>query len=162
MNEKQPNKGRVGARGDFTFTVKGPDGKIKQRIEQKNIVVDAGLQLVLEHIFDASPTGDLIVDYIAVGDDNTAASTGDTQLGNEIKRKAVASRSRSGLVGACSVTFNAGEIPGAPLDVKEAGIFIGGTTSPNTGTLLCHVISNISITALDSLFIDWRLTLSDA
>jgi hypothetical protein len=156
------SEGKIGFRGEATFTVVGPDGNVKEKKAQKNLVVTAGLVAIADRLSNASPASSLLIGYIAVGDDNTAAASGDTTLGNEIARKAVQSRTQSGGVVAVSTTFAVGDIPGVPTTVQEAAVFIEGTGAADSGTLLCHVVESIAVGALDSLFIDWRITLADA
>ena len=63
---------------------------------------------------------------------------------------------------AVSATFNAGDIPGTPVTIAEAGIFIDGTGTLNSGTLFSHLPLNVTVQSTDSLFIDWRITLASA
>lgn len=135
------------------------DGKTIKKKVMKNLVVDAGLTAIANRLGDATPDSTLLISYIAVGDDNTAAAAGDTVLGNEIDREAVTSRANSGAVVSVATVFAAGVLPADTYE--EFGVFIEGSDTADTGTLLSRVIGSIAITALDALFIDWRFTLAN-
>lgn len=153
-------KGTIKATGEVHIRVVGADGQIKHNRKVKNLVVTAGLTLLANRISDATPDSGCLVNYIAVGTDNTAPAAGDTTLGAENARKQVASRTNSAAVAAISTTFNAGEVPTST--INELGLFIDGTGTANSGTLLARVLDTFAVTALDSVFIDWRITFADA
>lgn len=156
----QNPKGAIKATGEVHIIVRGADGKIKHESRKKNLVVTAGLTLLANRISDASPDSGCLVNYIAVGTDATAPDASDTTLGTENARKTVLSRTNSGAVAAISTTFGAGEVPTST--IRELGLFIDGTGTVDSGTLLAHVNDNFAVTALDSVFIDWRITFADA
>lgn len=156
----EKKSGRVGLTGEIHIRVVGADGKLKQEIRKKNLVVDAGLTLLANRIADATPSSGCLINYIGVGTGTNSPASGDTQLQTENARKQVTSRTNSGVIAAISTTFDAGDIPNSTL--KEVGMFIDGTSSANTGTLFARQNINVTITALDSMFIDWRITFSDA
>lgn len=159
MKEQLANSLKL--RGEYRLRVVGPDGKVKQEQTVSNIIVKAGRTAIASHLADASPSPTtLLLGYIAVGTNATAPADADTQLGTENARKAVSSRVNSDDVVAVSTIFNAGDIPNSTL--SEVGLTIEGTATANTGTLLSHAAINVTITALDSLFVDFRITLSDA
>lgn len=151
---------RVRPRGEVHIVVRGPDGKIKHDSLHKNIVVDAGLTLLANRLTDASPDSGCLINYVATGTGVTAPNASDTQLQTENARKLVLSRTNDGTTAAISTTFGAGEVPTST--IKELGLFIDGSAGANTGTLLAHVADNFAVTALDSVFIDWRITFADA
>lgn len=157
---KEATSGKVGFCGCPTIKVIGPDGEVKFEKTYKNLIVQAGRTAIADRLTNATPDSSLLVGYIAVGTGATAPADGDTALETETARKAVASKTHAADVAAIATTFNATEIPTSTL--KEVGLFIEGTASADTGTLLARVTVNIGITALDALFIDWRITLSDA
>lgn len=160
MNAQEPVNDGAKLEGIVTFTVVGADGKVKEKVTVKNAVVKVGRTALMDRLTNASPDQDCLINYIAVGDSVTAVADGNTQLGNETAREAIASRTHAFDVGAISTVFAAGDIPAGTL--KEAGLFMDATGTADSGTLLSRVAVNIVITALDSLFIDWRLTLSNA
>ena len=151
---------RVRPRGEVHIIVRGADGQIKHESHNRNVVVDAGLTLLANRLADASPDSGCLVNYIAVGTGTNAPDASDTQLQTENARKAVLSRTNSATVAAISTTFGAAEVPTST--IRELGLFIDGTGSANSGTLLARVADNFAVTALDSVFVDWRITLADA
>jgi hypothetical protein len=153
-------QGKIKATGEVHIKVVGADGRIKHDKTVKNLIVTAGLTLLANRIADATPDSGCLVNYIAVGTDNTAPAGGDTTLGAENARKQVSSRVNSGAVAAISTTFNAGDVPTST--IEELGLFIDGTASADSGTLLARVLDTFAVTALDSVFVDWRITFASA
>lgn len=146
--------------GHVHIRVIGADGQLKYEAHNTNVVVDAGLTLIANRISNASPTSGCLVNYIAVGTGTNAPNASDTQLQTENARKAVLSRTNSATVAAISTTFGAGEVPNST--IKELGLFIDATGTANSGTLLARVADNFAVTALDTVFVDWRITFADA
>lgn len=146
--------------GEVHVKVIGENGEVKHESRKKNLVVTVGLTLLANRISDATPDSGCLVNYVAVGTGTNAPAAGNTQLQTENARKTVTSRINSGAVAAISTTFNAGEVPTST--IKELGLFIDGTGSANSGSLLARVNDDFAVTALDSVFIDWRITFSDA
>lgn len=159
MNSVQP-KGNVGVHGELHIVVRGKDGEIKQEVRKKNLVVLAGLTLLANRISDSTPSSGCLINYIAVGTGVAAPDAANTALGTETARKQVTSRTNSGAVAAISTTFNAGDI--TPSTLKEVGMFIDGTGTVDSGTLFCRQAIDVAVTALDSVFVDWRVTFADA
>lgn len=149
-------------KGEYRVRVIDQNGKTKHDCVYKNIIVKAGRSAIISRIGNATPTYDLLAEYIAVGTGTNAPADTDTTLQTETARKAVLSRSTSDDVGAISTTFNAGDIPTSTL--KEIGLFIDSTATAtaDTGVLLSRVAVDLAVTALDSVFIDYRITCSDA
>lgn len=156
----QNTHGGIKATGEVHIKVVGADGVIKHNRTVKNLVVNAGLTLLANRIADATPDSGCLVNYIAVGTGNTAPAAGNTTLVAENARKQVASRTNSTVTAAISTTFNAGEVPTST--IEELGLFIDGTGTVNSGTLLARVLDTFAVTALDSVFVDWRITFADA
>jgi len=146
-------------RGEYTIRVVGADGKEKSRHVIKNLIPAAIRTLILENMFDETPATTCLVSHVAVGSGTNAPADGNTQLQTEVARVAVTSRAFSGSIGTCSAVFPAGSATGTH---REVGIFFEGTGAANSGTLGSRSAINITVTALDALFVDWRLTLADA
>lgn len=160
MTQNAKLTSRARPRGEVHIVVRGPDGAVKHESHNRNVVVDAGLTLLANRISDASPSSGCLVNYVAVGTGTNVPSASDTQLQTENARKLVLSRANDGTTAAISTTFGAGEVPTST--IKELGLFIDGAGGANTGTLLARVADNFAVTALDSVFVDWRITLADA
>ena len=160
MQQSSALASRARPRGEVHIVVRGPDGIIKHESHNRNVVVDVGLTLLANRLSDATPDSGCLVNYIATGTGTNVPGASDTQLQTENARKLVLSRTNDGTTAAISTTFGAGEVPTST--IRELGLFIDGTASANTGTLLARVADNFAVTALDSVFIDWRITLADA
>lgn len=129
----------------------------KKRLYAKNLVVDAGLNLLA----DGLNGDDIEINRVALGDTSTAAAAGDTALGNETIRKAPSSKTVSGNEIFVSTFFTASE---ANDTHEEVGHFVGGTNTKDSGTLYSRITSNEAAdlphtkTDTDSLTIDYKST----
>ena len=85
-----------------------------------NLVVDAGLDEVIDN-------GLSNIGHMAIGTDNTAVLSTDTQLGVEVKREAIANTNEGNGIREYDFTFlfNSGE----SFTIVEAGLFNSGVIS---------------------------------
>lgn len=152
----------VGCRGEYFIQVIGPDGTIKEEVHVKNVITDAYLTVVADNSTNSSPDDSPLFNYIAVGTGTTAPAITDTQMETETARKLQTSRTNDGKIASVATTFNAGDI--SPSTLREVGLFCGNaaTTTVDTGVLVSRAAINLTVTALDAVFIDWRITYSDA
>lgn len=147
-------------KGQYHIVVKDQDGKIKQDVVVDNVTTSLIHQSIADYMTAATPSTNILFSYIAVGTGTNTPATSDTLLQTETARKVQISRSSAGGIATVSTVFSAGNIPASTL--REVGLFAGGTASANTGTLVSRVAVTLVVTALDSVFIDYRLTISDA
>jgi len=92
--------------------------------------------------------------HMAVGTSSTAPTAGDTALGGEVGRVALASSTSASNVVTYTATFPAGTGTGA---LVEAGIFNAGAS----GTMLCRTtFSVVNKGAADAMSITWTITVS--
>ena len=139
------------ALGKLTIEVKDKDGKLKQREEVKNLVVDTGLAYIASRMKDASATA---MSHMAIGTGSSAAAAGNTALGTEAARVALTSTTVTSNAVAYVAAFAAGTGTGA---ITEAGIL----NAASSGTLLCRtVFSVVNKGASDSMTITWTVTIS--
>ena len=137
--------------GDLKIVVTGPDGKVKEEQEFKNLVVTTGKNFIASRMKD---TTDAAMSHMAIGTGTTAAAAGDTTLGTEAGRVALTSTTVTTNSVAYVATFPAGTGTGA---ITEAGIF----NASSSGTLLCRtVFSVINKGAADTLGITWTVTVN--
>ncbi len=136
--------------GQVCITVTDKNGQVKDRREIKNLVVTAGKTFIAARMV-GTPTA---MSHMALGSDNTAAAVGDTALGTELGRVALASATSSGAVVTYTASFPAGTATGA---VVEAGILNADTS----GTLLCRtVFAVVNKGADDAMSVTWAITVS--
>ena len=139
------------ALGKLNIEVKDKDGKLKQREEVKNLVVDTGLAYIASRMKDASATA---MSHMAIGTGSSAAAAGNTALGTEAARVALTSTTVTSNAVAYVASFAAGTGTGA---ITEAGIL----NAASSGTLLCRtVFSVVNKGASDSMTITWTVTIS--
>lgn len=147
----------LGLTGQLVVTLMGPDGKVKDRRDIKNLVVNAGLGFITARMIGTSLG---VMSHMALGSGAVAAAADNTDLGALLgSRKVLDSATRAGASNQSVVyvaTFQAGEGTGA---VTEAGIFNGLTA----GTMLCRtVFPVVNKQAADTLQITWTITLAAA
>ena len=141
-----------GFKGELEIILRDKDGKIKERRIERNLLVNTGLNAILDRLVG---TSEAVMSHMALGSGTTAAAAGntalETQLGN---REAIDSSTVSGASVSYASTFENGDATGT---VTEAGIFNASTS----GTMLCRsVFSAITKGANDSLSITWTITVT--
>lgn len=136
--------------GAVSIQLTNKDGTVKDTREIKNLVVTVGKEFIASRMV-ATPT---LMSHMAVGASNTAAAIGDTALGSELGRVALASSTAAGAVVTYSATFPAGTATGA---VVEAGVL----NASSSGTLLCRtVFPVVNKGADDAMSVTWAITIS--
>lgn len=139
------------ATGALRVVLTGPDGKIKEEHEFKNLVVTTGKKFVASRIVG---TASNVMSHMAIGADNTAPAAGNTTLGSELGRVALGSSIASANVVTYTATFPAGTGTGA---VVEAGIF----NASSAGTMLCRTtFAVVNKGADDAMSVTWTVTIS--
>ena len=137
--------------GDLKAVVRNKAGVVVQEQLIKNLVVDAGKELVANRLkADTQPA----IGWIAVGTDGTVAGAAQTALVAETGRVAVSSSTVTANAVAFVATFGAGVATGTLL---EAGLF----NDVAVGTMLSRTASiNVAKSATDTLTITWTITVS--
>jgi hypothetical protein len=139
------------ASGSLRVVVTGADGKVKEEREFKNLVVTVGKNFVASRMVGTSAA---VMSHMAIGSNNTPAAAGDTALGSELGRVALAGASAATNVVTYTATFPAGTGTGA---VVEAGIFNAGVA----GTMLCRTVFAVVNKGVDdAMSITWTVTIS--
>ena len=142
---------QVKASGALRVVLTGPDGKIKEEHEFKNLVVTVGKNFVASRMVGTAAN---VMSHMAIGSSGTAAAAGDTALGGELGRVALASATSTANVVTYTATFPAGTGTGA---VVEAGVFNAGTA----GTMLCRTtFAVVNKGADDAMSVTWTVTIS--
>jgi hypothetical protein len=136
--------------GNVTLTLFNKDGTLKDTREIKNLVVTTGKEFIAARMV-GTPTE---MSHMAIGASSTAAAAGDTALGSELGRVALASDSATGAVVTYTATFPAGTGTGA---VVEAGVF----NASSGGTMLCRTAFSVVNKGVDdAMSITWTITVS--
>lgn len=136
--------------GNVQIKLFNKDGSVKDTREIKNLVVTAGKEFIAARLVGTPAE----MSHMALGADNTAAAAGNTSLGAELGRVALASDTVAGAVVTYTATFPAGTATGA---VVEAGVF----NASSGGTMLCRtVFSVVNKGADDAMSITWTITVS--
>jgi hypothetical protein len=136
--------------GQVRIVVTGADGQIKDQREIKNLVVTTGKGFIAARMV-GTPTE---MSHMALGASSTAAAAGDTALGSELGRVALASDSATGAVVTYTASFPAGTATGA---IVEAGVF----NASSSGTMLCRtVFAVVNKGADDAMSVTWAITVS--
>ncbi len=140
-------------KGDVTLTLTDKNGKLKDKKEIKNLVVNAGLSFITSRMLGTSKA---VMSHMALGSGSSAANASDTALGSQVgSREALdsASETSTGVITFAS-TFEPGDATGA---LTEAGIF----NASSGGDMLCRtVFSTVTKASTDTLAITWSITVA--
>lgn len=98
--------------------------------------------------------------YIALGTGSVAPADLDVKLGTETKRGLWTMRTATDNVAYLDKFFTSTEVGG--MSFFEAGAFVDGTASVDTGYLLSRVLVNLSISATETLTVNATFTLNSA
>ena len=152
------SKESIGLKGHYKFTLTDIHTGEVRVYEYDNLIVTAGRTALANHLTNAVPTvTPLRINFTALGTGTTAPANGDTQLQTEVFRKATASETNSNNVAFVTAFYTASEVSGT---FREAGLFIAGTITANSGTLFSRVAINITKSLSESLTIDYTITIS--
>lgn len=133
---------------------------IVEHFTRKNLTTTVGRTWLAQVLCNTSPQTNDYITHFAVGTDTTPAAVGDTALGTEVFRKAVASAAEDGATANISAFIAADE---ANTDWEEFGYFVDGTATADSGILFAHQIdSTISKASPNTVTVDSIFTLSDA
>ena len=142
----------IGIKGALTIILKDKDGKIKEKRELKNLVVQAGTEFIASRMLGDS---EVPMTAMGVGSGLTDARPSDVDLQLVINERVLldsATASVNKVVYVCSFKDTFGEA-----SISEAGIF----NAPTGGTMLCRtVFPVINKQAADSISISWTITLT--
>ena len=114
------------------------------QVSQANLIMSAanlGMDLIIQRLngFLVSPIYDLAINYIAIGTGSTTPTASDTQLTTETTRAVVVYSQDVNYNELILQTF----LPDANLangTYYEAGSFIGGSATPNSGIIFNHAL----------------------
>jgi hypothetical protein len=142
--------------GDVNIVLRGPDGKVKDTRDIKNLVVTAGKGFIAASMLKTTSNTPAAMSHMELGTGTTAAAIGNTALETPISASRVAldSATNNAAVTTYVANFPAGTGTGA---VTEAGIF----NAASAGTMLCRsVFSVVNKGADDTMSITWAITVS--
>ena len=134
-------------------------GPMKWEDEKTNVIANVGFQVIGEILTGVyGDTGE--IDFMALGDDNTAPTAGDTALGNEVYRNATFSGTVSGNITYLTAVYTETEVSGT---FEEFGNFIDGSGAADSGELWSHVLTGGWVKTLtDVLIVDIKYTFSSS
>lgn len=155
----QTDKGRE----EHAIIYRSKLGKYQEKARIKEHVFDNLVPTVGKNVFARILAGNTtytgIVNYAGLGDDATTPTDGDTVLGNETYRKTVDSATYVNNIAYLSIFIPAATATGTH---SEAGLFIDGTASVDTGQIFSHVLLSPPVvkSALSSLTLDCTITIA--
>jgi len=104
----------------------------------KNIVTIGARSMIAGRIAGDDTTYSGTINYLALGDDNTAVSENDTALGNEVYRKTKNIYSHTNNVVNLDWYFTKANTNGT---YEEIGTFVDGTASADSGLLFSRILT---------------------
>lgn len=143
----------IKSKGELNIVLTGPDGKVRESHQFKNLVVTTGLAFIISRMAAATANP---MSHMEVGTGGTAAAAADTALGAAIasSRTALTSSTVSGNTITYSASFGTGVGTGA---ITEAGIF----NASSAGTMLCRtVFPVVNKQSTDTMTITWQVSVS--
>jgi hypothetical protein len=142
--------------GDVNIKVFAEDGSIKEERQIKNLVVNVGKTYIANRMQSNSIQS--VMNTMAIGTSSATPAVGNTTLGIEAGRVALASFSASSNQVTATATFPAGTGTGA---ITEAGIFNPATAAGAGGNMLCRTtFPVVNKAAGDSIAVTWVITVS--
>lgn len=139
------------ASGALRVVLTGPDGVVKEEHEFKNLVVTVGKNFVASRMVGVASN---VMSHMAIGSDSTSPVAGNTTLGSELGRVALAGAIASSNVVTYTATFPAGTGTGA---IVEAGVL----NAASAGTMLCRTTFAVVNKGVDdAMSITWTVTIS--
>jgi hypothetical protein len=124
----------------------------------ENIIPTVGRAAIANALTDSSPSpSSLLISHMALGSGTNAPANADTTLQTETYRNAIASLTNSSNIAYATGFFSTTETSGT---YREVGLFIAGSGTANTGTLLSRSAINITKSATETLTIDYTITIS--
>ena len=122
-----------------------------------NLITTVGRATIAQRLAnDTTYTG--IINYGALGSDNTAVDNSDTILGTEVFRKVVASASDTDNVAFIDFFYSKSDTNGT---YEEFGTFIDGTGSADTGQMFTHALTGGWVkSASESMTVSCTYTIS--
>jgi len=124
-----------------------------------NLITTVGLTLLTNQLTSSSPTNDPQINYCAVGSGTTAPALGDTTLETETYRNLQASQTNASGVGYVTMFISATDDNGT---YREFGLFSDASAAADSGVLFSRLAINITKSAVQSLTVDWTLTITNA
>lgn len=140
--------------GTWTKELYGPQGELKGRWVNSNVICTNGLEFLASFLNSAvAAASTFTMRYVAIGTDSTAESAGQTALGTEVARHTATVSYVSNRIFQVKATFATGSGTGA---IVEYGLFSSNTA----GTMLARdVESVINKGANDTLTVTGQITL---
>jgi hypothetical protein len=138
--------------GTVVLTLTGPDGKVKERREIFNAIVQTGKNHIASRLVgvDQAPMG-----FMALGSGGAATAIGDLGLDAELGRVALTSYAAAVNVVSAVATFPPGTATGT---LAEAGLF---NLLSGGGVMLARTtFSGVVKAAGDTLTVNWTVTIN--
>jgi len=186
LNHLRKNKELAGIKGLHNFVICKPLNKIAKELEQilgqgnlsweafqyhwtefkkhcqkretlyENIIPTAGRSVLAQRLANTTTyTG--IINYGALGSGSASPANSNTTLGTETYRKATSSQTSASNIAYISNFYTATETSGT---YAEAGWFIDGAASANTGQLFSRFLISVSKAVTETLTVESTFTFS--
>jgi len=127
-------------------------------IEASNLVVTTGLTLLADNLTNSAPDNDPFLNYCALGTGTTAPALGDTTLETEVYRNTTASATNASGIAYVTMFVAAADDNDT---YKEFGTFADASGAADSGVLFSRSAINITKSAVQSLTIDYQLTIAN-
>jgi hypothetical protein len=129
-----------------------------RRVVVENVTTTVG-RTVLARRLSGNTTYTGIVNYTALGSNNTPPVVGDATLGTEVYRKVLSSGTYANNIAYLETFYTASETSGT---YEEYGMFIDGTGVANSGQLFNRFTQSITKSVTETLNVQSIVTFADA
>lgn len=150
-------KAGITLKGRFDIKLRdAKTGEVKKHIIKENLVCNEGLNAIAS-VLNGEGTYTGVINYLAVGTGTSTPLITDSQLQTETARTLKADSTRTNNEVVYDFSFGTTQANGS---LKEAGAFIDGTASANSGQLFDHVNIDVTKTSNDVLTITLTVTVA--
>ena len=154
------NNSTISLKGIWKLTLRDIITGVERVFVYENLIPTVGRAAIADHLTNPTPSPTALrINYTALGTGTNAPANADTILQTETFRKATASETNADNVAFITAFYTASEVSGT---FREAGLFIEGTATVDTGTLFSRIAINITKSVTETLTIDYTVTITSS
>lgn len=142
-------------KGEYRLTFRdAKTGRVTRRATYRNVVCANGKSYIASWLNGEIGTMPTVYGAVGTGASPNPQST-DTQLVTELSRAVLASNQRTGNQVVMDFFWTTATGNGV---LTEAGVFLGGSATANSGSLLSHVLISENKTSAETLTVEFTFT----
>jgi hypothetical protein len=147
----------IALRGEYRIQMHdAATGALVSEHTYRNVICANGKAYLAAWMNQEAGYGAMPTIYLPVGTSGTAPTSADTQLGAELARNPLAIGARGANVLTWSAFYSTSQAIGT---WAEAGVFLGGSATANSGQLLSHCLISETKTSVVTATVQFTLTI---